>query len=374
MANDPALSGGLQTTMAIAMTMVAFLAIAFYNVLELSMTTFMTFKRHRGLYYWSLQAATWGIALYALGFVFKYFQVITLDMLSITLVVFGWYLMVTGQSVVLYSRLSLVVQNKRKIRWILVMIIANAIISHIPTSVFAFGANSRNPKPFISLYSLYEKIQITLFFVQETIISGLYVYETIKILRPPDNIITLRARKVLKHLVYVNIMIILMDITLLGTEYSGHYEIQTTYKAALYSVKLKMEFHILNQLVAISQANRELSCSYGDNSVTFGTWNRGIHPNKRTRTSFDHNMYAYTDPSQQAEGRNDTISVVRMTQVTADQINTAPRNADRKGNEEDLAVINDKPKPVWINMKSGRSSLSLSEVQFVEFGFPFRDR
>jgi hypothetical protein len=354
--------------------MVSFLAIAFYNVLELSMTTFMTFKRHRGLYYWSLQAATWGIAIYALGFVLKYFQVITLDMLSIALVVFGWYLMVTGQSIVLYSRLSLVVQNRRKIRWVLIMIIANAIISHIPTSVFAFGANSRNPKPFISLYSLYEKIQITLFFVQETIISSLYVFETIKILRPPDNIIGIRARKVLTHLIYVNIMIILMDITLLGTEYSGHYEIQTTYKAALYSVKLKMEFYILNQLVAISQANREVSCSYSNNSVTLETWNRGIHPKRRTRTSFDPNVHAYTDPSQQAEGRNDTISIVRMTQVMAEQTNTESCDTDRKGNEEDLAVINDKPKPVWTKTKSGRSSLSLSEMQFAEAGFSFRER
>jgi len=369
MTEDPALSGRLQTSTAIAMTMVSFLAIAFYNVLELSITTFMTFKRHRGLYYWSLQAATWGIATYSLGFVFKYFQVINLDMLSIALVVFGWYFMVTGQSVVLYSRLSLVVHNRRKIRWILIMIISNAVIGHIPTSVFAFGSNSRNPKPFIHLYSVYEKVQITLFFIQETVISGLYVYETVKMLRPPDNISGLRARKVLTHLIYVNIMVILMDITLLGTEYSGHYEIQTTYKAVLYSVKLKMEFHILNQLVAISQAHRELSQSHCNNSVTVDTLNRGKHPDRRMHTSFDHNVYSQMDLSQQAEGRNDTISVVRMTQVTVEETIPACHDTDKKDCEEDMAVTIGKPKAVWKKSKSGQSSPSTSEVQFAENDF-----
>jgi hypothetical protein len=135
--------------------MVSFLAIAFYNVLELSIATFATFERHQGLYYWSLQAATWGIATYLLGFVLEYFQVIKLDMLCISPVVFGWYFMVTGQSVVLYSRLGLLVKSSMKMRWILIMIIANAIISHIPTSVFAFGANSRTQS--LSFNSIYKK-------------------------------------------------------------------------------------------------------------------------------------------------------------------------------------------------------------------------
>ena len=44
-----------------------------------------------------------------------------------------------------------------------------------------------------------------------------------------------------------------MDLTLLGTEFANHYEIETTYKSALYSIKLKLEFAVLNQLVTIAR-------------------------------------------------------------------------------------------------------------------------
>jgi hypothetical protein len=50
------------------------------------------------------------------------------------------------------------------------------------------------------------------------------------------------------HLIAVKIIIIIMDITLLGIEYADQYQIQTTYKGALYSIKLVMEFSTLEQL------------------------------------------------------------------------------------------------------------------------------
>ena len=53
------------------------------------------------------------------------------------------------------------------------------------------------------------------------------------------------------HLIYVNILVILMDITLLCTEYASLYEIQITFKGALYSIKLRLEFAVLNDLLSI---------------------------------------------------------------------------------------------------------------------------
>jgi hypothetical protein len=49
--------------------------------------------------------------------------------------------MVTGQAVVLYSRLHLVFSDIRKVRWVLWMIITNTYILHIPMTVFFFGLN-----------------------------------------------------------------------------------------------------------------------------------------------------------------------------------------------------------------------------------------
>jgi hypothetical protein len=99
-------------------------------------------------------------------------------------------------------------------------------------------------------FKMYEKVQVTGFALQEFIISGLYIYKTWDMLRPAVDDWSRKARRIIIHLIAVNIIIIIMDITLLGTEYADQYQIQTTYKGALYSIKLVMEFSILEQLCA----------------------------------------------------------------------------------------------------------------------------
>lgn len=255
MADDRGISHGLQTTLPIAMTMAAFASIAIYNVIELAIIIITTFKRRRGLYFYSFIVATAGIVPYTLGFIFKFFNVIPQTMISVTMIVVGWCFMVTGQSMVLYSRLHLVVQDSRILHFVLAMIITNVVICHIPTSVLVFGANSNNPGPYITPYSIYEKVQITIFFIQEVVISGLYIYSSANILKPSGNIQAESIRRAMTQLISINAFIVVLDLTLLATEYAGHYEIQVMYKAALYSIKLKMEFRILTQLVALTKSS-----------------------------------------------------------------------------------------------------------------------
>src|ERR1700761_3780246 len=164
------------------------------------------------------------------------------------MIVIGWCCMVTGQSIVLYSRLHLVVREYRILRGVLIMIITDGIICHIPITVLIYGANSGTPLPFVAPYSIYEKIQITIFFLQESIISGIYVFSITRLLQPAGDVKGKSIRTAMIHLIYINVIIILLDLSLLATEYAGHYEIQTLYKATLYSIKLKLEFRILNQL------------------------------------------------------------------------------------------------------------------------------
>jgi hypothetical protein len=102
---------------------------------------------------------------------------------------------------------------------------------------------------FSTPYSVMEKIQMTAFTTQESIISGLYVYKTRWILS--HTLQKSRSRRVMMQLIIVNALIILMDLTILGTEYANQYEIETTYKGALYSVKLKLEFAVLGQLMSL---------------------------------------------------------------------------------------------------------------------------
>lgn len=92
---------------------------------------------------------------------------------------------------------------------------------------------------------------MTGFTIQETIISGMYLCEARRILRPGKVFQKKQTSEVLKHLIWVNLFVIFLDAALLTTEYVGLFSIQTVFKAAVYSIKLRFEFVVLNQLMEI---------------------------------------------------------------------------------------------------------------------------
>ena len=253
------------------------LTLAIYNVLELSFLIFSVFKIRRSLYFWSFLIATWGIPFYAVGFMLKYVDGSTERILIVVLISVGWCCMVTGQSFVLYSRLHLVLWNQTYLRFVLVMIIFDAIICHIPPIVMAAGANTTNATPYILAYSVYEKVQVTIFFIQELTISALYIFEAAKLLRSESNIRGRKVHRVKSHLILVNLVIIALDITILALEYAHLYDIQTSFKAFAYSLKLKLEFSILNRLVELMESCKAttLNSSTGLGAMPLNTFKSG---------------------------------------------------------------------------------------------------
>ncbi|KAJ4379595.1 hypothetical protein N0V86_004776 [Didymella sp. IMI 355093] len=232
--------------------MSALLSIAFFCALELYVWIFATFKRRKGLYFWSLIVASSGILLNGLGYTLKFFQVTTQDFFSVTIICLGWSCMVTGQSVVLYSRLHLVVSNDQLLRLVLILIVTNALAIHIPVTVLVYFVNSPTPDRFLGPYEIYERVQLVIFAVQEAFISGLYIYHAKDILDTLDTLDEVRKqprRAVMKQLIYINVMLMVFDSVLIGLQFAGLYEVQTSLKPAIYGLKLKLEFTILNQLL-----------------------------------------------------------------------------------------------------------------------------
>lgn len=234
------------------MAIASFTAVAWYNAIELNVQVFLTFKRHRGLYFWSLLISSWGCVLHALGFLLKFFQLTTNNYVSVTIITIGWYSMVTGQAVVLYSRLHLVVREQKVLRGVLAMIIVDAFCFHIPTTILTYGSNTPDPERYTRAFNVVERLQMTAFCIQEFIISGIYVYSTIRLLRP---VYHGRTRKVMMQLIWINLIIIAMDIVLLAMEYGKNYEIEATLKAMVYIIKLKLEFAVLNQLMTLANSS-----------------------------------------------------------------------------------------------------------------------
>jgi hypothetical protein len=246
-AGDGITGGYTGNSVALRIVIGSFIAISWYNAVELNFLIFTTFQRYRGLYFWSLVVASWGVVFYGIGFLFKFFQVIDNGVGNVVFITIGWWCMVTGQSVVLYSRLHLILLNKKLLRQILWMIIVDAVILHIPTTVLTFGSNGdTDTAAFVRGYNVMEKIQMTGFCVQEFIISGIYLWETAKFLRTDDQA---KSRKTLYQLFYINMIIIMMDLSLLGLEYANLYILEIVIKGMVYSVKLKLEFAILGKLV-----------------------------------------------------------------------------------------------------------------------------
>jgi hypothetical protein len=241
---------GASLTMKITIATLA--GITWYNAMELLILLFVTFAEYRGLYFWSLFiSSSAGLLPYSLGFLLKFFN-LTLDIpwLPVTFLTIGWWCMVTGQSIVLYSRLHLVLSNHRVLRRVLIMIMVNAVILHLPTTALTYGTNLVYNEPSLETwkkgYNIMEKIQMTGFCLQEFIISGLYIWETVRMLRlDPDR----TKRKIQYQLLVINFIIIILDLGLLVAEYMNFYIMETMLKGVVYSIKLKLEFAVLGKLI-----------------------------------------------------------------------------------------------------------------------------
>ncbi|EAU35401.1 conserved hypothetical protein [Aspergillus terreus NIH2624] len=311
---------GSELSLAESYAVTSFFSIALYNVVELTLILFVRFRRRGGLYFWSFFIATWGIALYSIGFILKDFNLAnSISYVYASLMFLGWSSMVTGQSMVLHSRLHLIVQNHLTLRLILCMIIVNAVILHIPAGVLCYLANSPVFPRFVVPFAVYERVHVSVFFVQESVISALYLYETCKLLRSELVIGDMHrgaCRRLLLHLIYMSAIVMLLDIGILLLEYTGRYTSQTATKGFVYSVKLKLEFSVLNRLVEFVQRSSHLSPDLTgprDGWNIRGEWQRsGGHLHPRMCCSW----FRYASQAQHEHGFSIGGYVMRAMHIT----------------------------------------------------------
>ncbi|KIX94005.1 uncharacterized protein Z520_10342 [Fonsecaea multimorphosa CBS 102226] len=282
-----------------------FLGLSLYNAVELQVLIFGTFKKFRGLYFWSLLISSIGIVPYSIGFLFKYFLILKHQKwFSLLLLSIGWYPMITGQAVVLYSRLHLLLTGGRRdkiLKWTKWMIIVDAICLHIPTTVLTIGSNiDTHTEAFVDGYNVMEKVQMCGFFLQEVILSSIYIIEAIRILRSS---VQMNTKRLMYQLLAINVLIITLDLGLLGLECASLYILETITKPAFYSIKLKLEFAILGKLVDFVGGK--------NSSLPFAP------EEKRTSSALD--------------GGTDISEFVDLTKVCTDVTRTSQRRRPKSG-------------------------------------------
>ncbi|KAL3481420.1 hypothetical protein BJX99DRAFT_243738 [Aspergillus californicus] len=255
-APDGLIGGYKGNSVPVKIVVVTFSALALYNAVELVILILFTFQRYSGLYFWTmLLSGIIGVIPHAVGYLMEFFA-LGPTWLGIAISTIGFYFMVPGQSVVLYSRLHLVLQNRKILRIVLYVIIIDTIILLIPTTILTFSAAYVRTRPITMGYNVMERLQVAWFCAQEIFISSIYIWETSRLLhlRPEKNT---RRTRVLYELLAINLIIIGMDVALLVLEYRGLWYLQTTVKAAVYSIKLKLECGVLRKLVEIVQPHRQ---------------------------------------------------------------------------------------------------------------------
>ncbi|KAI8953638.1 integral membrane protein [Xylaria longipes] len=260
-----------------AMTMAAFAGISWYIGAELNVSLFLFFKRRRGLYFWSCALGSWGVILQSLFIILADFGVWTDLKGSITFIYLSWVLMVIPQSWVLYSRLYLLMQHDSMLRWVRAALIFNTIVFGITT--IPLGILAQTVMPSLNPVNVvWDRLQTTVFFAQETVLSILYIWQTRKYLADLSPLLdqsqisidsstarakTGKTKTMLHHLIYINLLIISLDIALLGVQYANLFYLQGAFKPAIYGVKLKLEFVILNRLIK-SISRHKMSTLHSD--------------------------------------------------------------------------------------------------------------
>lgn len=131
----------------------------------------------------------------------------------------------------LYSRLYLINLDKRIRRYVLAMIIINGVVLHTATAVTAAGSNSEVSYLFIKPYAIIERIQITVFSLQEFILSGLYMWKAwsfLAVYRSGGSKTQDKLRAMMLHLILSNVVVVSLDITVIVLEFLGLYYLQVS--------------------------------------------------------------------------------------------------------------------------------------------------
>ena len=165
----------------------AFFSIAIWLALDLIFQIHITFRRWGGLYYWSVLVTSIGVGIHATSLIIKLHVAlsITEDIGTTVLTKAGDVLTQTGFSLVLYSRLNLVMRTQKQIylKWILIFILVGCFLTQTPTVVITLGVNTRTSTEWFQHARVAEKFVVLWFTLLELSLSTIYTYHTGRLAR-----------------------------------------------------------------------------------------------------------------------------------------------------------------------------------------------
>ncbi|KAL4966434.1 uncharacterized protein BDV14DRAFT_171103 [Aspergillus stella-maris] len=226
------------------------LSIAAYNVFELLFWIFGTFQRRQGLYFGSILVSTIALIGYIVAVFLRIFRPDGGTMGGYIWAI-SYSTLLTAQILVLYSRLYIVLpHNPRVLRAVLVMIIVTSVCT-VPVQLaiqlsLAAGQTHLGHAQFLT-----ERVVFTMAVAREVIICFIYIIQAYRNLQPIILAKGSTGKQALIYLILVQGAVVVLDIGFIAQIYLNLGSTVTGYGAVLYSLKLKMEFGVLNVLVTL---------------------------------------------------------------------------------------------------------------------------
>jgi hypothetical protein len=133
------------TPLPTAMTAAACTGIAWYLCAELNVRLLIR-ATHRSLYFWACLICPWGIIVHLLFILLLDFKIWE-DYAAIVFIHFTWCIYVVSQSIVLFSRLNLVLKSKAIRKYVFYVIVFTAIVFGLGTVVLGCVAVRSSSAP-----------------------------------------------------------------------------------------------------------------------------------------------------------------------------------------------------------------------------------
>lgn len=196
--------------------------IGLWNASEIVLVVWWTFKRRRTLYFWSLMVAAFGVIICSVAQVIDFSLGSQNSMFVVILGSAGWIPMVTGQSLVLYSRLHLLWVDSRIMRFLLTMIIFNGLTMHSGAFAMNIASRALQTGSLTKAYGVMERTEVTVFFVQEITLSMFYLWRCRHFLKQYERRMeseeTTAMKSALRSLILANLVVLLLDLSILGKQ------------------------------------------------------------------------------------------------------------------------------------------------------------
>lgn len=219
----------------------------------------------------SILVVSLGIIVETVSFILHIFVLSIQNPAYITIDTVGLIAVLTGFSMVLYSRLHLLTQNHRFMRGIFVMISTVSILGLAPAVTEMIVLCTGDLSLGLQLSDIASYVQI-MFAVQECVLSSLYIYFFWGYTNDVPERAKTKIRKEVKATFCLLVMaygwILMSNVLIYVLDFKKIFLARDLCFNPVYAIKIEIEFFVLNRLVSISQLKRD---ALSNSSLTIST-------------------------------------------------------------------------------------------------------